>query len=214
MPDPIRIRYGSAGKHWPEAGRMILAHRLASGPDPFGQNLTQSARTNSDPGWFCTILSGTSAEKRNRVWKWETGSGIVASCQKPGQKIPAHQLASRPDAFGQTRTRTSRSDPGRFCTIWSIPSLEKTELKRMREVGSGIYSPARFWLHAGRNDQNWPEPKRFRIWSAMFTGYINRRGGGGAATGLQARSKGKDWTLTFAQKRSWVGRWSWAEDTA
>ena len=31
MPDPIRIRAGSAGKHWPEAGRMILAHRLASG---------------------------------------------------------------------------------------------------------------------------------------------------------------------------------------
>ena len=45
MPDPIRIRSGSAGKHWPEAGRMILAHRLASGPDPFGQNLTQSAKT-------------------------------------------------------------------------------------------------------------------------------------------------------------------------
>ena len=53
MPDPIRIRSGSAGKHWPEAGRMILAHWLVSGPDPFGQNLTQSARTQSDPGWFC-----------------------------------------------------------------------------------------------------------------------------------------------------------------
>ena len=62
MPDPIRIRYGSAQKHWPEAGRMILAHWLASGPDPFGPNLTQSARTKSDPGWFCTILFGTSAE--------------------------------------------------------------------------------------------------------------------------------------------------------
>ena len=40
MPDPIRIRSGSAGKHWLETGRMILAHRLASGPDLFGQNLT------------------------------------------------------------------------------------------------------------------------------------------------------------------------------
>ena len=50
MPDPIRIRSGSAGKRWPEAGRMIPAHRLASGPDPFGQNLAQSARTKSDPG--------------------------------------------------------------------------------------------------------------------------------------------------------------------
>ena len=67
MPDPIRVRSGSAGKHWPEAGRMIVAHRLASGLDPFGQNLTQSDRTKSDPGWFCIILSGTSVEERNRV---------------------------------------------------------------------------------------------------------------------------------------------------
>ena len=67
MPDPIRIRAGSAGKHWPEAVRVILAHRLASGPDPFGQNLAQSARSKSDPGWFRTILSGTSVEEWNRV---------------------------------------------------------------------------------------------------------------------------------------------------
>ena len=67
MPDPIRIRTGSAGMHWPEAGRMIAAHWLASGPDPFGQNPTQPARTKSDQGWFCTVLSGTSVEERNRV---------------------------------------------------------------------------------------------------------------------------------------------------
>ena len=101
----------------PEVGQMPLAHRLASGLDPFGQNLTQSARTKSEPGWFCTILSGTSVEERNRVGKWETGSGPVASCQKPGQMIPAHRLVPRPDVFGQTLTRPSRSDTGRFCTI-------------------------------------------------------------------------------------------------
>ena len=67
MPDPIRTRAGSSGKHWPEVGRMILAHWLASGPDPFGQNLAQSARTKSAPGWFCITLSGTSVEERNRV---------------------------------------------------------------------------------------------------------------------------------------------------
>ena len=50
IPDPIRIRSRLAGKHWPEAGRMIPAHWLASGPDPFGQNLTLSARTKSDLG--------------------------------------------------------------------------------------------------------------------------------------------------------------------
>ena len=37
-------------KHWPELGPMILAHRVASGPDLFGWNLIQSARTKSDPG--------------------------------------------------------------------------------------------------------------------------------------------------------------------
>ena len=93
MPDPIRIRSGSAGKHWPEVGRVILAHWLASGPDPFGllpdrirlacfrtgsvwlasgpdpfgQNLTQSARNKSDPGWLCTILSGTFVEEPKRA---------------------------------------------------------------------------------------------------------------------------------------------------
>ena len=156
MPDPIRIRSGSAGKYWPEVGRMILAHWLASGPDPFGQNLTQSARTKSDPGSFCTILFGMSVEERNRVWKWETGSGPLASCQKQGPMIPAHQLASRPYASGQTLARPPRSDPGQFCRISTMPSFKKTELKRMREVRSGIYYPARFWLHAGRNGHNWP----------------------------------------------------------
>ena len=34
----FRVRSGSDRKHWPEAGPMILAHRLASGPDPFSQN--------------------------------------------------------------------------------------------------------------------------------------------------------------------------------
>ena len=80
MPDPIGIRSGLGGKHWPEAGRMISAHRLASGPDPFGQNLTQSARTKSDPGWFCTRLSGSSVDERNRVKKSETGSRPDTSC--------------------------------------------------------------------------------------------------------------------------------------
>ena len=65
MLDPICSRSGSAGKHWPKAGRMSLW--LAYGPDPFGPNLAQSARTKSDPGWFCTLLSGTSVEEWNRV---------------------------------------------------------------------------------------------------------------------------------------------------
>ena len=47
MLDPIRVQSRSAGQHWPEAGRMILAHWLASGPDPFGQNLTQSPKPDT-----------------------------------------------------------------------------------------------------------------------------------------------------------------------
>ena len=61
------IRARSAGKRWPEVGRIILAHWPASGPDPFGQNLTQAARTKSDPGWFCTVLFRTSVEEKNQV---------------------------------------------------------------------------------------------------------------------------------------------------
>ena len=151
MPDPILIRAGSVGKYWPEAGRMILAHWLTSGlpgsvwPKP---GTTWSARTKSALGWFCILLSGTSVEERKRVWKWETSSRPVASCQKPGPIIPVHQLAFRPDECSQTLARPSRSDPGRFCTVWSMPSLEKrTENdagSRIRHVRSGPILAARW----------------------------------------------------------------------
>ena len=118
MPDLIHVRSGSALKRWPETGRVILAHRLASGPDLFGPHLTQSVGTKLDLVWLCTAWSRMSVEERNWVWKGETGSGLVAFCQKI-------RLASRPDAFGQTMTRPSRSVPGQFCTVCSMPSLEK-----------------------------------------------------------------------------------------
>ena len=73
MPDPIRIRSGLAGKDWSEAGWMILAHRLVSGPDPFGQKLIQ---TKSDPGGFEQYDPG-------RLWMigTESESGkLVAGC--------------------------------------------------------------------------------------------------------------------------------------
>ena len=50
--------------HLPELGPMILAHRLASGPDPFSQILTGSS--TSDLSWFCTIWSRPSLEE----WNW------------------------------------------------------------------------------------------------------------------------------------------------
>ena len=143
MRDPIRICSGLAWKHLPEVGWMIVAHRLASRLDTFGENLTQSPRTELDLGWFHTVWSWTSVEEHNRVWKWETGSGPVASYQKPDLLVPAHWLAFRPDAFGQTLTRSSRSDAGQFCTIWTMPSLEK-----------------RNWIGCRKSDQahtTWPD---------------------------------------------------------
>ena len=44
---------------------MILAHRLASGPDPFSQILTGSSTL--DPSWFCTIWSRPSLEEQNWI---------------------------------------------------------------------------------------------------------------------------------------------------
>ena len=88
MPDLICILSGSGGKYWPEAG-WILPHQLASEPDPLGQNSTQSAKTKSDPGWFCTILSGSCVDEQNRVQKLKTGSGPVTPCQKLGLVISA-----------------------------------------------------------------------------------------------------------------------------
>ena len=152
MPDRIRLWARSVGKPWPEAGRMILAHCLTSGPDPFGPSLAQSARTKSAPSWFCTV-SGTCVEEHNRVWKWETGSRHVASCQKLGLMIPAHQLAFRPDKcsqYGQAILIGS----GSVLHSMAHAFFGKTELKRMWEVGSSIYCPGRFWLHAGCNGRN------------------------------------------------------------
>ena len=60
-PEPYPHRHiaskhaGSARKHWPEAIPMILAHRLASGPDALGPNMTRPSR--SDPGLFCTAMN-------------------------------------------------------------------------------------------------------------------------------------------------------------
>ena len=122
MLDLIRIRSRSAQKQWPEAGFLHTGLLL---DQTHLAKTWQSAGTKSDLGWFCTLWSGTSVKEYNRVWQWEIGSGLVASSQKLVLMIPAHQLASRPDAFDQTLTRPSRLDLDWFCKTWSMPSLEK-----------------------------------------------------------------------------------------
>ena len=149
MPDPIRIRSGSSRKHWP-------CHWLASGPDPFGQNLTQSASTKPDPGWFYTVwypgrlwVNGTESESRKLVAgrmrhaknqaRWFLHTSLLLDQMRLAKPWPGHS--------DQIRVGFAQYDHAFF---------GKTELKRMREVGFGIYYPARFWLRAGRNGSNWP----------------------------------------------------------
>ena len=52
---------------------MILVHWLASGPDPFGQNLTQSARTKLDLGWFFSCQWKNTAESETETGKLVVG---------------------------------------------------------------------------------------------------------------------------------------------
>ena len=98
MLDAIHVQSRSAMKSWSEAGPLILAPQLASGPDMSGQNLTGSARTKADPGWFCTIWSKLSVEECIWVWKWETGSRPVAFCQKWAQWVL--HMGLLPDQIG------------------------------------------------------------------------------------------------------------------
>ena len=83
---------------------------LSSGPDPFGQNLTQSARNGAGVAQRCPgrlWKYGTESESR----KLSAGSGPVASCQKPGQPDESRAALTpayfQTDAFGQILTRTS-----------------------------------------------------------------------------------------------------------
>ena len=73
------------------------------------------------------------------LWK-NTNDWQQAGCILPelGPMIIAHQLASRPDIFGQNLTWPSRLDPGQFCTIWSRLSLEEWNQTVCTNWGSRI----------------------------------------------------------------------------
>ena len=144
MLDLICIWSGSAGKHWPEAGRMILAQCLLQNQIRLAKTWHNQPKLNQIQAGFAQYYPGCLWKNGTKSESWKTGSGLVASCQKPGLMIPAHRLASGPDVFGQTRTRPSRSDPVWFCTIWSMPSLEKQS-----------------WNGCGKSDPAytiWPDP--------------------------------------------------------
>ena len=100
--------------------------------------------------------------------------------------ILAHQFAFRPDVFGQILTKPSRSGPGRFCTIWSVPSLEKQNWNRCGKSDPAYTiqpdSDCMLAIKAitGHNK------KCFWIGSGMFTGYAVSEYPVWMLTGLQA----------------------------
>ena len=104
MPDPIRIRSGSAWKHWPEAGRMTLAHRLAiclakiwlSQPE---LNRMRAGFAQCYPGrlWKNGIelesgelVAGLFRPARNRV-RWFLHTSLLPDQMRLAKPWPGHQ---------------------------------------------------------------------------------------------------------------------------
>ena len=115
---------------------MILAHQVA-----YSQNLTQSARTKWIQAGFAHHDLGRLPKNTTnfQAWKWETGSRPVVFCQKPATMIPAHQLASRPDAFVWPNPDQAMLIGSGLVLHNMIHAFGKMEPNRMREVGSDIY---------------------------------------------------------------------------
>ena len=136
------------------------------GPDPLGQNLTHSARTKSDPSWFCTITSGPPVEERNGVCV------KVRNWQRDGCVLPETgpvDDSCRPACFW---TRCVWPKPDQAIQIgsgWVLHNMVqaffgKTEESRMREGGSGMCHPARFWMHRLAVTKTLPDRIRHVYW--------------------------------------------------
>ena len=69
------------------------------------------------------MWSGPSVEECIQVWKWVTGSRLVALCQNQTQWFLRTGLL--PDQMHLAQTWPPGSDLGQFYTIWSGPSLEE-----------------------------------------------------------------------------------------
>ena len=113
----MKIKKGWDNTRKEEKSKAERAGRREKEKDPFGQNLTDTARTISDRGGrgggLGHLWKNASESEKGKLH----GSGPVAFCQKPGPMIPAHRLDSGTDVYGQNLIRPSRSDPDRFCTV-------------------------------------------------------------------------------------------------
>ena len=136
MPDPIRIRSGSAGKQWPEAVGWFLHTGLL--PDRIRLNKTwhNQPELNRTRAGFAQYYPG-------RLWKngieSESGKLVADRLRLARNRARWFPYSLLPDQMrlANTLTRPSRSDPGRFCTMWSVPSLEN---------GAETDAGSRIWL--------------------------------------------------------------------
>ena len=136
MPDPIRRRSGLAGKQWPEAGRMILAHRLV--PDRI-----RSAKTGHNQPELNRTRAGFAQYCPGRLWKnateSETGK-LVAGRLSPARNRARWFLLTGCFLSGRVWPNPDQAiqmGPGSVLRNTIHAFFGKTELKRMREVGYG-----------------------------------------------------------------------------
>ena len=129
---PVRIRWEALARSGPD---------VRCSPACFRTGSVWPKTWHSQPE-LNRIRAGFAQYYPGRLWVNETES-------KSGKLVAGRSVAFCPDQAIQIGS-------GSVLHNMIHASLEKTELKRMREVWSCIYYPARFWLHAGRNGHNWP----------------------------------------------------------
>ena len=109
MPDPIGIRSGLCGKHWPEAGRFLHTGLL---PDRI--RLAKTWHNRPEPN---RIRVGFAQDYPGRLW--------MNGTESKSRKLVARRMHH---ARNQSRWFLHTSlvlDQMRLGTMWSMPSLEK-----------------------------------------------------------------------------------------
>ena len=130
-----------ASKHaGSEAGWIILAHRLASGPVPFGQNLTVSQNPITSRLVLHNMIRAICGRMQQSL-KLEIGRRPVAFCQTGPDK-------SCTLACFWTRCACPKPHPaiqigsGSVFHNMILAFFGRKEPNWMQEVGSGIHNPA------------------------------------------------------------------------
>ena len=146
-----QIGSGSAWKHWPEVGLIILARRLASVPDPFGPKPDTVSQNPIGPRLVVHDMIRATCGRMQpslTVGNWWRAGCILPETGPDDSDPPTcfqkRCVCLKPDQAIQIGSRS---------VLHNVIHVffGKTELNRMREVVSGIYNPALFWLHAGHN---------------------------------------------------------------